>query len=186
MVAVKDVDETQPVRKLHSMQEILDERAQSLAQEADEEQVADLMGILLFRLGLEWYAVKVEEVREIYQEFVITQIPCVPDFVLGVVNIRGEIISITDIAKLMRLGALTTDLDAAPAIVIKNDDCTTAMVVDEIGDIADVPCDGIEPPLSTIDKTQAEFIAGSLYVGGKLVGLINTGRVLEPVIAASR
>ncbi|MRR11171.1 hypothetical protein EG835_01480 [bacterium] len=172
--------------KLHSSQEVLDRRAASLAQESAEEQIGDLMGILLFRLGQEWYAVKVEDVREIYQEYVITMIPCVPDFVLGVVNIRGEIISITDVARIMRLGSLSTDLSTAPAIVIKNDECTTAIVVDEIGDIAEVARDGVEPPLSTIDKVQAEFVAGSLYVEGRLVGLINTGRILEPVIAASR
>ena len=172
--------------KMHSLQDTLDRRAESLAQESAEEQVADLMGILLFRLGEEWYSVKVEDVREIYQEYTITSIPCVPEFILGVVNIRGEIISVTDIAKEMRLGALTTDVEQAPAIVIKNDECTTAMVVDEIGDIVDVPLDGVEPPLSTIDKSQAEFIAGSLYVDGRLLGLINTDRVLEPVTAASR
>lgn len=185
-MAYREKEVVAAVGSAHSLQEILDRRAESLAQEAAEEHIADLMGVLLFRLGEEWYAVKVEDVREIYQEYVITTIPCVPDFVLGVVNIRGEIISVTDVARLMRLGALTTDLAVAPAIVIKNDECTTAIVVDEIGDIADVPRDGVEPPLSTIDKTQAEFIAGSLYVDHRLLGLINTDRVLEPVTAVSR
>jgi purine-binding chemotaxis protein CheW len=170
-MAYREKEVVAAVGSAHSLQEILDRRAESLAQEAAEEHIAD---------------VKVEDVREIYQEYVITTIPCVPDFVLGVVNIRGEIISVTDVARLMRLGALTTDLAVAPAIVIKNDECTTAIVVDEIGDIADVPRDGVEPPLSTIDKTQAEFIAGSLYVDHRLLGLINTDRVLEPVTAVSR
>lgn len=166
--------------------EVLRKRAESLAQESAEEIAADLISVLLFRLGDEWYAVNVDDVREIYQEYLITPIPCVPDFILGVVNIRGEIISVTDVARMMRLGALTTDAGQAPAIVVHGATSTTAIVVDEIGDIVDVPRDGIEPPLSTIDKSQAEFIAGSIYIDGRLIGLVNKDRVLEPIGAAAK
>jgi len=167
--------------KAAQAQEVLKRRADSLAQESIEEIVADLISVLLFRLGDEWYAVSVEDVREIYQEYVITPIPCVPDFVMGVVNIRGEIISVTDVARMMRLGALTADAGQAPAIVVHNDGCTTAIMVDEIGDIVDIAREAIEPPLSTIDKSQAEFISGSIYIDGRLVGLVNKDRVLEPI-----
>lgn len=167
-------------------QDVLRKRADSLAQEAVEEIIADFMSVLLFRLGDEWYAVSVEDVREIYQEYLITPIPCVPDFVMGVVNIRGEIISVTDVALMMRIGSLTSALGEAPAIVLQGENSTTAIVVDEIGDIVDVPRDGVEPPLSTIDRAQAEFIGGSLYVEGRLVGLINKERVLEPIGAPAK
>lgn len=172
--------------KAAQAQEVLKKRADSLAQESVEEIVADLISVLLFRLGDEWYAVGVEDVREIYQEYVITPIPCVPDFVMGVVNIRGEIISVTDVARMMRLGALTADAGQAPAIVVHNDGCTTAIMVDEIGDIVDIARESIEPPLSTIDKSQAEFISGSIYIDGRLVGLVNKDRVLEPIGAGTK
>lgn len=163
--------------------DVLRSRAESLAAEAEIHELDDQMGILLFRLGDEWYAIKVEDVREIDQEYARTPIPCVPDFILGVVNIRGEILSVTDLARMMRIGSVDVTGDVLPAIVVHNDDCVTAFVVDEIGDIVDVPVDSIEPPLSTIDKLQAEFIAGSLYVNGSLVGLMNVSRILEPIVA---
>ena len=165
----------------HAAEEVLRRRAASLAREAIEEEADDQIGILLFRLDDEWYAVKVEDVREIYQEYEVTPIPCVPDFILGVVNIRGEIISVTDIAKLMRLGALTSDEEMPPTIVSQNEEFATAMVVGEIGDIADIPTDGVEPPLTVMDRSQAEYIAGSVYVDERLIGLLNVDRVLEPV-----
>lgn len=179
-------EESKQATMIQQAQEVLRKRADSLAQEAVEEIVADFMSVLLFRLSDEWYAVSVEDVREIYQEYQITPIPCVPEFVLGVVNIRGEIISVTDIARIMRIGSLATEIGIAPAIVLQGESSTTAIVVDEIGDIVDVPKDGVEPPLSTIDRTQAEFISGSLYVDGRLIGLINKERVLEPIGAPAK
>jgi purine-binding chemotaxis protein CheW len=169
----------------HSAEMVLKQRALSLARETVSEEANDLVGILLFRLGEEWYSVKVEDVREIYQEYVLTPVPCTPDFIEGVVNIRGEIISVTDVARLMRLGTVSTEgAENPPAIVIQNDGCATAMVVDEIGDITDIPTDGIEPPLSLMDKSQAEFVAGSVYVNERLIGLISVDRILEPIGAS--
>jgi purine-binding chemotaxis protein CheW len=126
-------------------------------------------------------------VREIFQEYRMTTVPCVPDYILGVVNVRGEILSVTDPAKLMRLGFIDTDGDVRPpAIVIVKDEVATALVVDEIGDIAEVPYDAIEPPVSIIDRAQAEFISGSVHVGEAMVGLISIERMLEPVVTGGR
>ena len=161
--------------------EVLRRRADSLAQETEAKEDTAQMGILLFRLGEEWYSVKVEDVREIYQEYKVTPIPCVPDYVLGVVNIRGEIISVTDAAMIMQLGSVTDEIEVPPAIVIQNDDSVSAIVVDEIGDIVDVPIDGVEPPISIMDRGQAEFIAGSIYVNDRLIGLVNVNRILQPI-----
>lgn len=168
-------------------EEILRRRADSLALETLEEESANQLSLLLFRMGDEWYAVRVSDVREIYQEYQITPIPCVPEHIPGVVNIRGEILSVTDIAKLMRLGSVDmTGPVQPPAIVITNDECATAMIVDEIGDITDVPEDSVEPPVSIIDRAQADYVSGSVYVNGGLIGLLNTEKVLEPVGESGR
>lgn len=167
--------------------EILRRRADSLARETVEEEATHRLSLLLFRIAEEWYAVRVSDVREIFQEYEITTIPCVPQQILGVVNVRGEILSVTDPAKLMGLGAVSFDGPAAPpAIVIVNEDVVTALVVDEIGDIAEVPNDSVEPPISIIDRAQAEYIAGSVHVGETMVGLISIERMLEPVTTGGR
>lgn len=167
--------------------EILRRRAESLALESLEEEISDQISLLLFRLSDEWYAVKVGDVREIFQEYEITTVPCVPDFILGVVSVRGEILSVMDPARLMHLGSIEFDaLVHPPAIVIQNGDVVTAMVVDEIGDIAEVANGSIEPPVSIIDRAQAEFIAGSVFVNEMMVGLLNVERATEPVSGSGR
>lgn len=160
-------------------QEILRARAASLAAEAEEEGSDDRIGILLFALGEETYGVMIEDVREIFLEYDVTPVPCVPEHVEGVINIRGEIVSVTLLSTLMNLPA--GELGRPQAIVVENGECATAIVVDEIGDIVEVPRDSIEPPVSMIGKAQADFVSGSVYVDGRLVGIVNLGRVLRPV-----
>lgn len=171
---------------METAEEILRRRADSLSTESEAESIHDMLAILLFRMGVEWYAVKVADVREIYQEYTLTSIPCVPDFVLGVVNIRGEILSVTDLSKMMRLGAVSSTEVQPPAIVIKNSECVTAIVIDEIGDIAEIPLEQVEPPISVIDKAQGEFIAGSIHIEEKMIGLIAVDRILQPIGAGGR
>jgi purine-binding chemotaxis protein CheW len=170
-----------------SADEILDRRAESLALEAIEEEASDRLSMLLFRIADEWYAVRVDNVREIFQEYQVTTVPCTPPFILGVTNVRGEILSVTDPAVLMTLGKIVgMEGMQPPAVVVTNTGVTTALVVDEIGDIIEVPHAAIEPPVSIIDRTQAEFVAGSVFVDGTMVGLVNVDRVLEPVGSQGR
>lgn len=167
--------------------DILRRRADSLARESLDEEVSDSVSILLFRIAEEWYAVKVQDVREIFQEYAVTIIPCVPDYILGVVNVRGEILSITDPARLMRIGHIEIVGDIhPPAVVVASGDVVTGLVVDEIGDIVEIPNEAIEPPVSIIDRSQAEFIAGSVHLEGQMIGLIGIERVLEPVVSNGR
>lgn len=164
--------------------EILRQRAASLAQAPVDEDAGESTGLLRFRLGLEWYAVSISGVREIHNEYVVTRIPRVPDSVLGVINVRGEIVSVTDLATLIRVPSrseLDIDGQLPSAIIVANDECVSALVVDEIGDIIEVAHGAIEPPLSTLDKAQAEYMAGSVYVEGLLIGVVNIDKILEPI-----
>ena len=169
---------------LRSAEEVLRERAESLAQESSDGEVGATVQLLLFRIDEEWYSVRVESVREIYQECHATPIPGVPGFILGVMNIRGEILSVTDIAALMNLGGSGSGV--RPAIIVHQGRRATAMVVDEVGDIIEPSESSLEAPVSTIDRAQAEFVAESVYVDERLVGVVNVDRVLEPIGGSTR
>lgn len=164
--------------------EVLRRRAESLAQEQEEESQGDTLGLLLFRLAEEWYAFPVEGVREIHNEYKVTRIPRVPEHILGVINVRGEILSVMDLATLIGVPSRTVrDIGAElpSAIIVANEKCVSAVVVDEIGDIAEVQGDAVEPSLSTLDRARAEFIGGSVYLDNRLVGIVNLEKVLEPI-----
>jgi purine-binding chemotaxis protein CheW len=160
----------------------LERRAAELALMTIDADVSDGLSLLLFRIADEWYAVRASDVREIFQDYEVTPVPCVRDFILGVVSIRGEILSVTDPARMMHLGSVGSDVQTGlPVVVIANDTVATALVVDEVGDIVEAANGSIEPPVSIIDREQAEFIAGSVFVSDRMVGLLNVERMLQPI-----
>jgi purine-binding chemotaxis protein CheW len=164
------------------VEDTLRRRALALALVTGDSEASEGLSLLLFRIADEWYAVESGDVREIFQGYEVTPIPCVPDFVLGVVNVRGEILSVTDPARMMRLGSIgRTGVIEPPAVVIANGLVATALVVDEIGDIVEVANGAVEPPVSIIDRAQAEFVVGSVFVSDRMVGLLNVERMLEPI-----
>lgn len=163
---------------------ILRQRAESLAQAESEMQAIETRGLLLFRLGDETYAVGVESVREIVDDFTVTSIPCVPSHVLGVINVRGEIISVIDLAAVLNpstTGERFTDREEKSGIVVCSDEVTSMLLVDEIGDIIEVPQGSVEPPLSSLDRAHAEMVSGSVYWEGQLVAIVNLARILQPI-----
>ncbi|MDI6692603.1 MAG: chemotaxis protein CheW [Anaerosomatales bacterium] len=164
------------------IQKILRERAASLAQAESEEQAVETRGLLLFLVGDETYAVDVEHVREIVNGFTVTRIPCVPSHVLGVINVRGEIVSVVDLAAVLgSASSRTLEQEESSGIIVRFDEVTAMLVVDEIGDIIDVPTASIEPPLSSLDRAHAEMVSGSVYQDGRLIAIVNLARILQPV-----
>ncbi len=161
------------------VRDVLHRRAEALSQQLDEETVEQLVGILTFAVHDEWYAVRIDRVLEIYNEYEVTPLPTVPPHILGVINIRGEIVSVTDLAALLQLSR--DEESDSPAIVVGGEDSVTALLVDSIGDIVEVAAESIEPPLSGIGKTQVEYIEGSVSIGERLVALVNLDTVLEPI-----
>jgi len=93
-------------------------------------------------------------------------------------------VSVSDIAKLRGLGQFVPGAVTAPAVVIQNEEVVTAIVVDEIGDIIEVAEENIEPPLSIIDRVNAQFIIGSVYHQERLIGVVNANSVLVPIGSA--
>lgn len=167
--------------------ELLRRRAESLAAPAEQQSVAEVHSVLLFRVGREWFGVPVSDVREIFHDFQVAALPCVPSHVLGVVNVRGEIISVVDPARMM--GLLTGSVDVGPqttAVVLAAEEVVTALVVDEIGDIAGVDPRDLELSAGIVDRYQAEYLSASVFHEGAMVGLLNTAKVLEPVVSNRR
>ena len=137
---------------------------------------------LTFALGGEMFAVGILNVKEIIEYGHLTEIPMMPAFIRGVINLRGSVVPVIDLAA--RFGGSPAELGKRTCIVIVEvADADTqhdiGIMVDAVSEVLDIPASEIEPPPSFGAKIRADFIFGMGKVGGKFVIILNIDKVLS-------
>lgn len=121
---------------------VLTRRAKSLARTAPVEQTGDVVRLVLFRLGDAQHAVEASFVREVLRRPALSMVPWAPPAVLGVANVRGELLCVADVAPLV--GAASPPAPG-PVIVIDGPGPPLGFLVDEVQDLAEVATGSILP-----------------------------------------
>ncbi len=158
-------------------EEVLRERAARLAQIEEVEEHADHLKLLVLLLDDEWYAVEVTCVREVLHGAEITRVPCTPSYVLGIISVRGEIVSVCDVKEALGL-TLEPTMGKPPIVVVEVGDVVTGLAADEVADIVEIPTASLEPALTAVDRFGAEYISGEAMIEGKLVAVLNVERLV--------
>jgi purine-binding chemotaxis protein CheW len=130
--------------------------ARPLAQAAAQERQFELVE---FALAYENYGIESSFVREVYPLTDLTPVPCTPPFVLGIVNVRGEIVSVIDIKKFFDLPEKgLTDLNKA--IILQSDAMTFGILADLIVGVRAVAASDIQPPPATLTGIREQYLMG--------------------------
>lgn len=137
---------------------------------------------LTFALGSEMFAVGILNVKEIIEYGNLTEIPMMPTFIRGVINLRGSVVPVIDLSA--RFGGQPTTLGRRTCIVIvevqdgelRHD---IGIMVDAVSEVLDIPDHEIEPPPSFGAKIRTEFISGMGKIRGRFVILLNIDKVLS-------
>lgn len=150
-----------------------------MVQEMLEEDVIHetLIRWIAFQLGDEIYGVEVKRVREILRLSEMLPVPGAPEFVLGITNIRGNVVTVVDGRK--RINLQPTDYtDATRMIVMESDDDIIAVVVDNVADIIDLPESSIDlnPRLKTCHN--AIYIDGVVTHLDELIIILNVEKFI--------
>lgn len=132
----------------------------------------------IFRLSGEWYGVNVLKAKEVIKAETISYLPSSPEHIAGIVNIRGSIVSVTDLKKIFGL-APEELTEKTRLVVIESGNLETGILADEVGEIVEVAVNKIEPTMSTIAVEKAGYIEGECRIGGKLFGILNAEKILE-------
>ena len=137
---------------------------------------------LTFSLGGEMFAVGILNVKEIIEYGHLTEIPMMPAFIRGVINLRGSVVPVIDLSA--RFGGKSAEAGRRTCIVIvevsdgeNNHDI--GIMVDAVSEVLDIPGSEIEPPPSFGTRANAEFIEGMAQVNGRFVILLDIARVLS-------
>jgi purine-binding chemotaxis protein CheW len=139
---------------------------------------------LTFFIRGEEYAVGILRVKEIIEYETVTHVPAVPAHVRGVINLRGALLPVVDLAA--KFGAHESAPTKTTCIVVVetklNDEIVIAgIVADAVSEVVDVSDDQIEPPPSFGTGVRVDFLTGMGKLDGRLVLILDIDRVLSPV-----
>lgn len=132
-----------------AIKERLKQRASQYAQPSKQQQIyqqeqEEVYQLLTFDLGAERYGIDVTAVTRVRGISKLTRVPGAPAFYRGVVNVRGQIITVLDLRILLSLGLDTTEVPPE-LVVVKHNNLEIAILADHVSDVERIPVDVIEP-----------------------------------------
>lgn len=139
---------------------ILRSRAMRLSQELESKGTdEECFEIIEFLLAQETYAIEITFVREVYPMTELTPLPCTPAFVFGLINIRGQILTVIDMKKCFGLPERgVTNLNKV--IVVRKDAMELGILADEIIGTSNIPVSELRAPLLTMTGIHKEYLRG--------------------------
>lgn len=133
--------------------------------------------LVVFDLAGERFGTEIERVHEIIRLQEVTQVPRAPEFVEGVINLRGRIVPVVNLRR--RFGFPETEPNRAGRIVVVDvEGSTIGMVVDAVAEVARVARAAIEPPAPIVSTMNNEFLRGVCKRSDDLIVLLDLDRVL--------
>jgi len=140
---------------------------------------------LTFVLCGEEYGLEIIRVREIIGLMTITHVPRMPEFVRGVINLRGKVIPVVDLR--LKFGMEKTDGQTC-IVVVDLDDVLMGVVVDRVSEVLDIAEGDVEPAPSFGVDVDTSFILGIGKTKGRVVILLDIQKVLSPedIVLAAR
>ena len=134
--------------------------------------------LVVFDLADEGYGVDISAVREIIRLQEITQVPRTPEFVEGVINLRGKVIPVIDLRK--RFG-VTVEAESQDnrIVVVDIGDQDIGVIVDAVKEVLRIPTDSVEPPASVITTAGSDYLLGIAKLDSRLIILLDLQKVLS-------
>jgi purine-binding chemotaxis protein CheW len=131
-----------------------------------------------FLLDDRYYGVDVQQVQEVIRYQELTRVPLASPVVSGLINLRGRIVTAIDLRR--RLGLPDRPAGKLPMnVVVNTGDDAVSLLVDEIGDVIDVPADKFEKPPETLRGAARTLVAGAFKLEGRLMLVLNTREAVE-------
>lgn len=143
-----------------------------------ERVTAQISQVVGFRLGNETYGLDIMRVQEIILMGRITGIPEVPDYVRGVINLRGKVIPIVDLRK--RFGFPGSDTNDDTRIMVVNTSATTiGIVVDAVSEVLRINPGEIEPPPMGVIGLDQSYVSGLVKMDDRIMILLDIDGILS-------
>jgi purine-binding chemotaxis protein CheW len=138
---------------------------------------SDEIQLVVFRLGREDYGTSILQVQEIKRMMEITRVPHAPEFIKGVINLRGSVLPVLDLKQRLELPS-EEYTDSTRIIIVKVEDVTVGIIVDAVSEVTTIKTDSIEPPQTVVTGVNTQYLSGVGKLDDRLLILLN----LEAII----
>jgi purine-binding chemotaxis protein CheW len=133
---------------------------------------------ITYKLGEETYGINVMQVQEVLRHTEIASVPGSPEYVLGIINLRGNVVSVIDTRS--RFGLPPSDItDNTRIVIIESDDQIVGVLVDSVAEVVDLCTSEIESAPNVGTEESAKFIEGVSNRGGELLILVDLNKLLD-------
>ncbi|MDD5285676.1 MAG: chemotaxis protein CheW [Desulfuromonadaceae bacterium] len=131
--------------------------------------------VVIFICGEKRYAFYGTDIREILPTCEISWVPCLPEHLPGLINVRGDIESVIDIRHFLR----ETKSDHGKCLIAMavRGDFHSGVMIDSIEDVVDIPRSTISPPLATLSGDARDLVVGEFEYGGETISLLDVGKL---------
>ena len=126
------------------------------------------------------YGLDVTSVQEITQPLPVTKVPLSPNFVSGLINLRGQIATAIELRELFSLTE-ESQSENLMNVVCRGDGVLLSLIVDKIGDVMEVDDKLFESTPETIHPTVSKFMSGVYKISGSLLSILDIGKIVETV-----
>jgi purine-binding chemotaxis protein CheW len=134
--------------------------------------------VACFRLGVDLYAIDIMRIKEIIRPLKLTCLPRFPDFVEGIINLRGIVMPVIDLRKRFDLPEREITSNTR-LLIVKLAGQVIALVVDEVAEVVAVSLKDIKPPPHLGEGVDAEYLLGVCLVKEEMIMLLNIDRLLS-------
>lgn len=139
---------------------VLKARARELARKTSEKSASEeTVEVVELLLAQEAYGIESSYVREVYPLKELTRLPGTPSFVLGIINVRGQIVSVVDLRRFFDLPEMEIN-ESSKVVRLRNDEMEFGILADAITDVRSIAVEEIRPPLPTLTGIRAEYLRG--------------------------
>ncbi len=146
---------------------------QKSARAADE-----ILQLVSFNIGTEEFGIDILKVQEINRMVDITRVPRAPEFVEGIINLRGKVIPIIDVRKRFNMQLAEHDKNTR-IVVVDIDGQIMGMVVDSVSEVLRIPASTIEPPPEVVSSIDSEYIRGVAKLDDRLLIHLDLSKILS-------
>lgn len=145
---------------------------------SQKKQDDELLQLVTFSIGEEEFGVNILKVQEIIRTMEITKVPRAPEFVEGVINLRGKVIPIIDLRRRFGLAPKAHDKNTR-IIVIEINNVIVGFVVDAVSEVLRIPASTVEPPPPVVAGVESDYISGVGQLQDRLLIMLDLDKLLS-------